>query len=158
MSFALLAGCFNNASVTELRLKAHQANGREWLEVLAPPQALPINQWVAACPASVYVLYQSPRMVSLGCRAAEPMYASYRLDTGDRLTIENTIQRGQEQALQEAVNRYLWKTPLKQFRPTGNFALTGQGMIFPTADGEVVVSSIELRPLLDRETAFLIGR
>jgi hypothetical protein len=157
-SFLLLAGCFNKASVTELRLQARTDKGREWVEVLAPPQALPINQWVAACSANVQVLYQSPRVVSLGCRAPEPLYASYRLDTGDRLTIENTIQRGQEQSLQDAVNRYLWKTPLKQFRPTGNFALTGEGMIFPTPQGEVVVSSIELRPLLARETAFLIGR
>lgn len=153
-----LAGCFNKPAPTELRLKAFQQDGRERLEVLAPPQALPINQWIAACPASVQVIYQSPRVVSLACHAPEPAYASYRLDSGDRLTVENTIQRGQEQALQEAVNRYLWKTPLKHFRPTNNFALTGQGMIFPTPQGEVVVSSIELRPLLARETAFLIGR
>ncbi|MCX6591602.1 MAG: hypothetical protein NTZ56_08770 [Acidobacteria bacterium] len=153
-----LAACFNKPVPTELRLKAYQKEGLERLEVLAPTQALPINQWIAACTASVHVLYQSPRVVSLGCRAPEPAYASYRLDSGERLTLENTIQRGQEQPLQEAINRYLWRTPLKQFRPTNNFALTGQGLIFATPQGEVVVSSIELRPLLGRETAFLIGR
>jgi hypothetical protein len=152
------AGCARQISTTELRLIARSEGGRTWVEVTAPPQALPINDWVKKCPGNVSVLYQSPRVVSLGCTGEAPEYASFRLEDGRRLVLRDTIQRGVEGQLQEAVNRYLRKKNRGAFIPGDSFSLTAQGMVFPTPEGDVIVSSIEMRPLLSPEAALLVGR
>jgi len=158
ISAMLLSGCRPGLSTTDLRLIAKSEGGREWLEITAPPQALKINDWIRSCPANVEVLYQSPRVLSLACRSAPQSYASFELENGQRLGLMNIIQAGGQGQLQEAVNRYLRKQHLQAFRPTDNFALTAQGLMFPTPEGDVVVSSIELRPLLRPDAALLVGR
>ena len=158
ISAILFSACRSGVSTTDLRLTAKNEGGREWLEITAPPQALKINDWIKNCSANVEVLYQSPRVLSLACRSKPQSYASFQLEDGQRLGLMNVIQAGGEGQLQEAVNRYLRKQHLHAFRPNDNFALTAQGLMFPTAEGDVVVSSIELRPLLRPDAALLVGR
>lgn len=158
LSALLAVGCRSGPSTTDLRLTSRSEGGREFLEITAPPQALKINDWIRNCRGNVEVLYQSPRVLSLACRAAEPQYVSFLLEDGQRLGLANVIQAGGEGQLQEAVNRYLRKKHLNAFRPNDNFALTAQGLMFPTAEGDVIVSSIELRPLLRPDAALLVGR
>lgn len=154
----LLAGCGRDVSTTELRLQARSENGREWVEIVAPTRVLKINDWVRGCTGNTEVLYQSPRVLSLACREAAPRYASFRLVNGERLGLARVLQAGTEGPLQEAIDRYLRKKHLGAFRPGDNFALTAQGLMFPTPEGDVIVSSIELRPLLHPEAALLVGR
>lgn len=158
ISALLLSGCRPGVSTTELRLIAKNEGGREWLEITAPPHALKINDWIRSCPANVEVLYQSPRVLSLACRSTPQSYASFQLEDGQRLGLAHVIQAGGDGQLQEAVNRYLRRKHLQAFRPNDNFALTAQGLMFPTAEGDVVVSSIDLRPLLRPDAALLVGR
>ena len=119
---------------------------------------LKINDWIRDCTAKSEVLYQSPRVVSLACREQPAKYASFRIDDGSRLRLAQTIQAGAEPMLQEAINRYLRKKRLHAHRPSDNFALTAQGMMFPTEEGDVIVSTIEIRALLHPEAALLVGR
>lgn len=154
----LLAGCTKTVSTTDLRLIAHDENGRQWVEITAPSQTLKINDWIRACPANVEVLYQSPRVLSLGCRSAAPVYVTFRLEDGARLALRDIIQVGREGQLQEAINRYLRRTKQSAFSPSDSFAMAAQGLLFPTPEGDVVVSSIELRPLLRPDVALLVGR
>lgn len=155
----LLTGCTRTISTTDLRLVAHSEGGREWIEITAPQQALKINDWIKSCPARVEVMYQSPRVLSLGCRSEMPVYATFRLEDGTKLGLHDVIQIGGDSQFQEAVDRSLRRTRYKEaFTPGDSFALTAQGLNFPSPEGDIVVSSIELQRLMRPDAALLVGR
>lgn len=154
----LLTGCLKTVSTTELRLVAHNDGGREWIEITAPPQALKINDWIKPCSARVDVIYQSPRVLSLGCRSDKPDYATFRLEDGARLALHDVIQIGGDSQLQEAVDRSLRRARHGAFTPGDSFALSAQGLIFPSPEGDVIVSAIELQRLMRPDAALLVGR
>lgn len=151
------SGC-GKGPPTELRLIASQENGHEKIHIAAPPQALKINEWIDSCGANVAVIYQSPRILSIACRDNVQVYASFRLDTGNHLSLRDVIHQDRFDQLLEAITREQGKKGKKGFTPTNNFAMAAQGLLFPTPEGEVIVSSIDLRPLLKPDVALLVGR
>ncbi len=152
-----MTGCGGNKP-TELRLIATEDNGHQKLKITAPAQALPINQWIESCSADVKVIYQSPRILSLACRDAVQVYASFRLDTGSHLSLRDVIHQDSFDQLKNEVVLVMEKKKKRGFSPTNNFAMSAQGLVFPTEDGDVIVSSIALRPLLKPDVALLVGR
>ncbi len=151
------SGC-GKGTPTELRLVATQKDGHEKIQITAPPQALKINEWIDSCGANITVIYQSPRILSIACRDRVQVYASFRLDTGNHLSLRDVIHQDRFDQLLEAITREQGKRGKKGFTPTNNFAMAAHGLLFPTPEGEVIVSSIDLRPLLKPDVALLVGR
>lgn len=161
----LLAACRRQVSTTDLRLEIRQQDGHEWVEVLAPPKMLAANEWIRTCrdragATRLEVIYQSPRIVSFACRGSGPTaFASFRIASGKRLTLDEAIQKGKEGAFQAAVVKASGKRGLPEpASPPDRFALTAAGFVFETNGVEVVVPSTEMRPLLTPDVALLLGR
>jgi hypothetical protein len=161
----LLASCKRQISTTDLRLEVRQEGAHAWLEVIAPPQMLGANEWTRGCRAMgeatrADVIYQSPRIVSFACRGgARPAFASFKIATGRRLTLDDAIQKGKSGALQTVVLKAVGKRglPAPASAPE-QFALTAAGFVFETNGAEVTVPSTEMRPLLTPDVALLVGR
>lgn len=161
----LVASCRRQPSTTELRLEARQEGGHEWVEVTAPAKMLAANEWIGACrthgeATRLEVIYQSPRVVSFACRGgARPVFASFRIATGRRLTLDDAIQKAKGGAFQEAVVKAAAKRNLPEpSAPPEHFALTAAGFVFETAGAEVTIPSTQMRPLLTPDAALLVGR
>jgi len=119
-----------------------------------------------------------------GVATARTFYASFRMADGKRLELEDLLQPGGlpallsagESALRKArripVNRELAQVglvfPNGRFALTTNFCLTARGMVFHYNPGElgnaqteaveVVISPLEIRPLLRPGAAYLVDR
>jgi hypothetical protein len=155
----LLAACAKKISTTDLRLAAKSEGGREWVEVVAPPEALPINGWIRQCAARVEVIYQSPRVLSLACRESpQSIYASFRLLDGYHLRMTDVIQTGADGALREAADKAFRRKKREPGPINPDFALNAQGMIFSSGPDDIIIPQTELRPMVKPESALLVGR
>ena len=136
-----------------------------WVEVVEPAQMRAANTWVASCRSSgeatrVQPVYQSPRLLSLACRGgAGSRFASFRIADGHRLVLADTIQNGKMGQLQQAAVKAARKRGLpEEFPAPDEFALTAAGFVFALGGADVVIPSIDMRPLLQADTALLVGR
>lgn len=119
-----------------------------------------------------------------GITTVRTFYASFRIADGKQLQLEDLLQPGGlptlrsagESALRKArripVNRELAQEglafPNGRFALTTNFCLTARGMVFHYNPGElgnaqteaveVVISPLEIRPLLRPDAAYLVDR
>jgi hypothetical protein len=165
LAIAMLVSCKKTLSTTDLRLEIRSEAGHEWVEVIEPAQMRAANAWISMCreatPASrLEVVYQSPRVVSFACRgSAKPLLASFRISTGRRLTLDDTIQRLKSGGFQDAVLKAARKRGLPEPQsPPQEFALTAAGFVYEFHGTEVTIPSTEMRPLLTPEAALLLGR
>ncbi len=159
LAFFALAGCSKPVSQSDLRLEAKSENGRSWLVVQAPPEALPINDWIRQCTGNVEVIYQSPRVASFACReVTASRYASFRLRDGHHLRLADIIRRESEGEFREAANKAFRKRKTDPGPIPPDVALNAQGLVFYAAGQDVVIPQTELRPMVRPESAFLVGR
>jgi hypothetical protein len=165
LAAAILFSCKRQLSTTDLRLEARQEGSHEWVEVIAPSHVRTANAWIGGCRTQggstrLEVIYQSPRIVSFACRgAAKPSFASFRISTGQRLNLDDTIQKAKSGAFQDAVLKAARRRGIPEpHSPPQDFALTASGFVFESSSVEVIVPSTDMRPLLTPDAALLLGR